>query len=118
MPKVAEELTAVEIKRLPSLPGFHSVGGVTGLALNVKKSGAASWILRVKVGDKRKDIGMGSFPTVMLETARERARDAMPRWRPNFAARNTAITGCVVWSFTHFLESGQNSLLMSTPMIW
>jgi len=77
MPKVAKELTAVEIKRLPSLPGFHSVGGVTGLALNVKKSGAASWILRVKVGDKRKDIGMGSFPTVTLETARERARDAI-----------------------------------------
>lgn len=77
MPKVAKELGAVEVKRLINRPGFHSVGGVTGLALNVKKSGAASWILRVKIGDKRKDIGMGSYPTVTLETARERARDAI-----------------------------------------
>jgi integrase len=73
MPKKAPNLTPYQIKRL-SAPGFYAVGGVTGLHLRVKPTGARSWILRVVVGDRRPDIGLGGYPDVSLEEARERAR--------------------------------------------
>ena len=75
MPKKAEELTAVQIKRLTK-PGFFAVGGVAGLHLQVKPSGARSWILRATIGSKRRDLGLGGYPDVSLASAREFARDA------------------------------------------
>ena len=75
MPKLAKELSAVQVQRLKQ-PGLHAVGGVAGLMLQVTPTGARSWILRVMVGTKRRDLGMGGFPTVTLAQARERAREA------------------------------------------
>lgn len=53
-----------------------AVGGVAGLYLQVLPSGAASWLLRVKVGERRREIGLGAYPDVMLAQARDRARVA------------------------------------------
>lgn len=75
MPKKAKELGALDVKRL-SEPGFHFVGGVAGLALQIAPSGAKSWVLRVMVGAKRRKMGLGGFPDVTLADARERARQA------------------------------------------
>jgi hypothetical protein len=72
MPKIAKELSAIEVKRIIH-EGLHSVGGVSGLQLQVTPSGVRSWILRVKIGDKRRDIGLGGYPEVSLALARERA---------------------------------------------
>jgi integrase len=72
MPKIAKELSAIEVKRIIQ-EGLHSVGGVAGLQLQVTASGVRSWILRVKIGDKRRDIGLGGYPEVSLSLARERA---------------------------------------------
>lgn len=74
MPKKAKELAPLEVKRKRKA-GLHSVGGVAGLHLQIQKSGARSWILRAKVGDKRRDIGLGGFPDVPLAEARESARE-------------------------------------------
>lgn len=74
MPKKAKELTALEVKRLAA-PGFHSVGTVPGLALYVKPTGARSWVLRVMIGTKRQDIGLGAYPAVTLAEAHEAARE-------------------------------------------
>lgn len=74
MPKKAKELSAVEVKRIVT-PGLHAVGGVAGLLLQVSPSGARSWILRTMVGSKRRDIGLGAFPEILLAEARDRARD-------------------------------------------
>ena len=57
-------------------PGLHSVGVIAGLHLQIQPSGTRSWLLRVKVGDKRRDIGLGAFPEVTLAQAREKARQA------------------------------------------
>lgn len=78
MPKKAEELKPIQIKRLVERPqiGFHSVGGVAGLALQIRSKSAASWILRTKVGVKRRDIGLGGYPDITLAKARELAREA------------------------------------------
>jgi integrase len=35
-----------------------------------------SWVLRAKVGEARRDIGLGGFPAVTLSQAREKAREA------------------------------------------
>lgn len=80
MPRIAEELTALDVKRLAHPGGkrnvLFSVGGVTGLYLQVTPKGGRSWVLRIKVGTLRRDIGLGSFPTVTLSQARDKAREA------------------------------------------
>ena len=74
MPKKAKELKAIQVNRL-SKPGLYAVGGVAGLQMQIKPSGARSWILRAQIGRKRRDIGLGGFPDVTLAAARERARE-------------------------------------------
>jgi integrase len=73
VPKKAKELSALEVGRLVA-PGLHFVGGVAGLALQVLPSGGRSWVLRVMVAGKRRDMGLGGFPDVTLAGAREDAR--------------------------------------------
>lgn len=78
MPKIARELSALELNRLKA-PGLVSVGGVPGLSLQITPSGTRSWTLRVKIGSKRRDMGLGPFPGVTLAQAREKARQARER---------------------------------------
>lgn len=73
MPRKAKELSPLEVRRLVK-PGRWSVGGVDGLSLQVTESGAKSWVLRVRVGGKQREMGLGGFPTVSLADARDRAR--------------------------------------------
>jgi integrase len=73
MPRKARELSPLEVRRL-SRPGRWSVGGVDGLALQVTATGARSWVLRLVVAGKQREMGLGSFPTVALAEAREKAR--------------------------------------------
>jgi integrase len=79
MPKIAKPLNDIQVRRI-SRVGWHAVGGVAGLLLQVRKpskEGAQiprSWILRVKVGIDRQPIGLGSYPQVSLAEAREQAK--------------------------------------------
>lgn len=73
MPRVAKNLKPLEVSRLTE-PGLHPVGGVAGLMLQVSKTGTRSWLLRVKVGDKRREIGLGAYPGVGVALAREKAQ--------------------------------------------
>ncbi|WP_199873492.1 site-specific integrase [Ideonella sp. A 288] len=73
MPRKARELSALEVRRLAQ-PGRWSVGGVDGLALQVTAGGARSWVLRVTINGRQREMGLGSFPTVTLAEAREKAR--------------------------------------------
>lgn len=75
MPKKAREKAPIEVSRLTK-PGMHAVGGVAGLYLQVLPTGARSWVLRVMVAGKRRDMGLGGFPDVTLAMARESARVA------------------------------------------
>ncbi len=80
MPKKAPELSPLAVNRLTT-PGLHFVGGVAGLALQVLPSGGRSWVLRARVGNKRRDMGLGGFPDVPLAQAREAARVARAKIR-------------------------------------
>ncbi len=73
MPRKARELSPLEVRRL-ARPGRWSVGGVDGLALQVTPSGARSWVLRITVAGKQREMGLGSFPSVTLAEARDKAR--------------------------------------------
>ena len=80
MPKVAAELGPLDVKRLAHPGGKGNVmvpvGGVAGLYLQLAPKGGRTWILRMLVGGRRRDIGLGGFPTVTLAQAREKAREA------------------------------------------
>lgn len=80
MPKKATELGPLAVSRLTA-PGLHFVGGVAGLALQILPSGGRSWVLRARVGGKRRDMGLGGYPDVPLADAREAARAARTKIR-------------------------------------
>lgn len=84
--RIAREVGALDLKQPPSAkrlaegardftkPGRHAVGGVSGLYLLVTQGGTKSWVYRATIAGKRRDIGLGGFPTVTLEMARDQAR--------------------------------------------
>jgi len=88
MPKKAKELPDVAIRRLrhntsgsgKPCKAKHPVGGVSGLYLQCmppvegEKLGSRQWILRARVGTARHEFGLGSYPTVPTQKAREAAR--------------------------------------------
>ena len=54
-------------------PGRYSDGD--GLHLFIHKNGRKSWVQRITVDGRRRDIGLGGYPTVSLAQARKRATD-------------------------------------------
>lgn len=64
------KLNALQVKNL-SEPGRYSDG--EGLILKIGPTGGKSWILRVQVDGRRRDIGLGNARTVSLRDAREAA---------------------------------------------
>ena len=81
MPKLAQELSAIDIKRMPpphgKRPIAKPVGGVAGLLIQITPNGGKSWLLRTTIGNKRREIGLGGYPTVPLAAARDRAREVL-----------------------------------------
>ncbi len=62
-------LTATKVKSLKE-PGRYT--DANGLHLFVRKSGRKSWVQRVKIDGRQRDIGIGGYPDVTLAKARER----------------------------------------------
>jgi integrase len=73
MPKKAAELGPLAVSRLTK-PGVWAVGGVAGLQLQVSGPDARSWLLRVLVAGKRREMGLGAYPGVTLAMARAKAQ--------------------------------------------
>lgn len=69
--RIIAKLTALKVKH--AKPGRHSDGD--GLNLLVSKTGAKSWVLRIQVDGRRRDIGLGPVSDYSLEEARDRARE-------------------------------------------
>ena len=65
-------LSATRVKALKE-PGRYSDGG--GLHLYIGKAGRKSWVLRITIDGRRRDIGLGGVPSVSLARAREKAAD-------------------------------------------
>ncbi len=65
-------LSATRAKAIKD-PGRYSDGG--GLHLYIGRAGRKSWVQRITIDGRRRDIGLGAFPTVSLAQAREKAAD-------------------------------------------
>lgn len=80
MPKIARELSALEVRRLthPGSGGNRTfaIGGVAGLYLQITPGGGRSWLLRYVVEGNRYSMGLGAYPEVSLAAARDYARSA------------------------------------------
>ena len=66
------KLTALSAKTL-SKPGRHGDGD--GLYLNVAPSSSKSWVQRIVIDGRRRDMGLGPYPAVSLARARAIAHD-------------------------------------------
>jgi len=69
-----------------------------GLLLEVKPSGAKLWLCRILVAGKRRDHGLGGFPTVTLAEARDKALEARRearKGRDPIKARRDALEAAV-----------------------
>ena len=81
------KLTALSAKTL-SKPGRH--GDSDGLYLNIAPSGSKSWVQRIVIDGRRRDIGLGPYPAVSLARAREIAhgnRSAIAQGRDTIAEK-------------------------------
>lgn len=79
MPRKAKELSDRAVRALRG-DGRFAVGGADGLHLRIAGESRA-WILRIKVGERRCDMGLGPYPEVALAEARETARRYRKRVR-------------------------------------
>ena len=52
---------------------MHGVGG--GLCLHIASGSSKSWIQRITINGKRREVGLGGYPTVSLAKARRVAED-------------------------------------------
>jgi LacI family gluconate utilization system Gnt-I transcriptional repressor len=75
MPRQAKKLSPDEIRSIHAV-GMTAVGGAAGLYLRVSRRGARSWIVRLSVDGKRRDMGLGGCDAVTPDQARERAAAA------------------------------------------
>lgn len=66
-------LTAMGVKNAKS-PGWYGDG--RGLWLHIRTSGTKAWVLRYKLHGRARNMGLGPWPEVTLEQARQRALEA------------------------------------------
>ena len=82
------KFSATEVKAL-SEPGRHTDGD--GLHLFISKTGGKSWVQRITIDGRRRDIGLGGYPSVSLAQARKRAsynREAVGNGRDPVAEKH------------------------------
>ena len=72
------KLTAAKVRAI-ARTGLHGDGGT--LYLSVAPGGSKSWVQRLTVDGRRRDIGLGGFPLVSLAEARDKAFDNRRRAR-------------------------------------
>lgn len=74
MPKRVEPMQAYQLRRIKT-PGMYAVGEVAGLYLDWRSETSKSWVMRVRYNGSRPDIGLGPYPEITMDTARDLARE-------------------------------------------
>ena len=100
MPK----LTAAKAKALAT-PGMHGDG--EGLYLSVSRGGSRSWVQRISVDGRRREIGLGPFPAIGLAQARILAaanRIAVAEGRDPLAEKHEAKRKAAIPTFRQAAE--------------
>lgn len=68
---MGKRLTAKLVENLDL--GRYSDGGGMGLMLWVSKNGSRTWVQRLTIEGKRRDIGLGPWPIITLAKARDKS---------------------------------------------
>ena len=100
MPK----LTAAKARALVT-PGMHGDG--EGLYLSVSRGGSRSWVQRISVDGRRREIGLGPFPAIGLAQARIFAaanRTAVAEGRDPLAEKHEAKRKAAIPTFREAAE--------------
>ena len=103
MPQIESELETATPPRAKTYR--HRVAD--GLYLNVTPAGARSWVQRIMVEGKRRDIGLGRFPTTDVGKAHELAkanRVAIAEGRNPLAERRAAKAEAAIPTFREAAE--------------
>ena len=88
-------MTNLTVARIKTIRDKGRYGDGNGLFLNVTTTGTKSWVQRVVVQGRRRDIGLGGYPDVSLAKARERAatnRSIIADGRDPIAEKRTSTT--------------------------
>ena len=72
MAREGKRLSALAVSRVTA-PGMYPDG--LGLYLRVGPTGAKSWVFRYRIGNSRRDMGLGPLHTVSLAEAREKGAE-------------------------------------------
>ena len=97
-------LTAAKAKSL-TRPGMHGDGD--GLYLNVTRTGSRSWVQRISIEGRRREIGLGPFPSISLARARTLAatnRTAVAEGRDPLAEKMEAKRKAAIPTFREAAE--------------
>ncbi len=70
---MARQINRLNARKLPDSPGLHADGA--GLYLRVQTTGSRTWTYIYQFAKKRREKGLGPFPTVSLADARSKARE-------------------------------------------
>ena len=68
--RTRNRLKALAVEK-QSAPGIYADGG--GLSLIVTDTGTKKWELRIAIGGRRRQLGLGIYPGVSLDEARSKA---------------------------------------------
>ena len=102
-----KKLTAAKINGNLAAGKYHDGGG-TGLFLRVEINGSRRWLQRTTINGKRREIGLGSPPSVSLAAARESAsknkRDIKEGLNPLSKKRDNAPTLTFMEAANLYLE--------------
>ena len=71
---------SIRMVRYITKPGRYADGGT--LYLRLAPGGSKSWVQRITVAGKRRDVGLGGWPVTSLAGAREKAIDNRRIVRP------------------------------------
>src|SRR5262249_16108313 len=72
MARLIQQLTEAKIRTLTA--GLHH--DAAGLYLHIKRGGARSWIYRLRLNSRTRDMGLGALADVSLVKARDKASAA------------------------------------------
>jgi hypothetical protein len=72
--RALHRLNAARVKALKT-PGTYEDGGGLRLVVSDTDSKAKRWVMRISRRGKRHELGLGSYPAVSLERARDQAAD-------------------------------------------
>ena len=110
-----DKLNAEQVRTV-SEPGRYFDGN--GLSLRVEPSGSKHWVQRVSVNGKRRNLGLGGYPTVSLANARTKAREnllAIKQGRDPLAEKRQAAEEARRPSIATFSEASRQVIELRRP---